>query len=100
MSLIEDVVTKTIDKQVNIVGEHLTSKIDEMTVTFTNTMLGTASNLIQIVAVGALTYVFYQSVKMMFFHKEDDVQKIMFGYMVMLLLRIGGIVVERQMIIR
>lgn len=100
MRLINDIVTKTVDRQMEIIGGYITNKIDEAVVTFTNTALGTASSFIQVAAAGALMYVFYHSIKMMFFRKEDDVQRIIFGYMIMLFLRIGAGVVEGQMIIR
>lgn len=98
MGVIDNVVTKTIDKQMGIIGTHLTEKIDEMTSTLVNTALGTVSNMLSVAAAGALMYIFYHSLKMMFFQDDKDMQKVLFGYIVMLLLRIGGIAVEGQMI--
>lgn len=87
-------IDKAIDDKVNTATETITNsvseKIDSITSSITNFFLEILLAIISVLAVGAILYIFYYCIKLMFFKKEEEMQKILFGFFVFLLLKISG----------
>ncbi|HHU81237.1 MAG TPA: hypothetical protein GXZ35_07945 [Acholeplasmataceae bacterium] len=63
-----------------------------------NYLQGVLLNLISIVCIGVVGYILYQCIRLMFFgNKENIGQKILFGYFVLLLLRVFNIILSVNM---
>lgn len=56
-----------------------------------------ADPLIGLLLIGVLVYIVYQCIRMMFFRREEDTQKVLFGYFVFLILRVCGTILGVMM---
>lgn len=84
---------QTIDNRINIIADRINEIGANIVISITNVFLSIFVVILSVAAIGAVGYILYQCVKLMFFAKQESVQKIIFGYFILLLLRICNVMI-------
>jgi len=68
--------------------------MDRVATAIGNSIYGFGLIIFSVMAIGAVGYIMYQCVRMMFFQTQEATQKVLFGYFVFLLIRVCGVLIE------
>lgn len=101
MDWMEKMIQEQVDNRVNQVMDGIITNIDDRVTLIvedvTSSLVGTVVNVIVIssavAASAVLGYIVYNCIRMMFFQKEEDFQRILFGGFWFLIIRVFGTIV-------